>query len=386
MTEKLFYSNAYMSEFTASVLSCTRRSEDYAVELDKTAFFPEGGGQPGDTGFIGGAEVTDTVESDGRILHICRSACREGDTVACKVNFDYRFLNMQQHTGEHIFSGIIHSITGFDNVGFHMGSQFVTVDFNGKVSEQALERAEKLANAAVYADKPVEVFIPSEQELERLTYRSKKELEGDVRLVRIEGCDLCACCGTHVARTGEVGIIKAVSMINYKSGVRITLMIGSRALADYAGKNTAVHCAAAMLSAKPEELTVQVDRLLHRLEELKAENAAIKHELLCCKSAGCGAVVFDGEMNPDSARELCNLLADRLGTAAVFCGADDRGYKYTVISRTQDIRELCKGMNDALNGRGGGKADMVCGSLAAPQRAIEEFIADKIDNACTANI
>lgn len=374
MTQKLYYENQYIKEFTAGVVSCTEGKRGFEVILDKTAFFPEGGGQPGDTGFIDSAEVIDTVERGDDVVHICTKAV--SGEVECRLDFEKRFTNMQQHTGEHIFSGVLHSVCGYDNVGFHMGESCITVDFNGVVSADELGRIERLANEAVYKNIPVETICPSDGELEKYSYRSKKEISGQVRLTKIEGVDLCACCGTHVAFTGEVGIIKAVSMMNYKSGVRITLRIGRKALADYCEKNKNVLEISNLLKAKADEITPAVERVLAQLHEARYAYSTLKKELFALKAnEACGEkyIAFDDAGSADDARVFADLLAERVGIAAVFSGNDESGYKYAVVSRGQDVREIGKALNAACNGRGGGKPDMVQGSVAASKESIEEF-------------
>lgn len=374
MTQKLYYENQYIKEFDACVVSCTEGKRGFEVILDKTAFFPEGGGQPGDTGFIGDAEVIDTVERGEDVVHICTKAV--GGEVKCRLDFEKRFTNMQQHTGEHIFSGVLHSVCGYDNVGFHMGESCITVDFNGVVSADELAIIEKLANEAIYKNIPVETICPSDGELEKYSYRSKKEISGQVRLTKIEGVDLCACCGTHVACTGEVGIIKVISVMNYKSGVRITLQIGRKALADYCEKNKNVHEISNLLKAKTDEITHAVERVLAQLHEARYAYSSLKKELFALKSNeadGEKYIAFDDGGSADDARIFADLLAEKVGIAAVFSGNDEIGYKYAVVSRAQDVREIGKALNAACIGRGGGKPDMVQGSVAAAREAIEEF-------------
>lgn len=374
MTQKLYYENQYIKEFSATVVSCAEGKRGFEVILDKSAFFPEGGGQPGDTGYIGNARVIDTVESGEDVMHICSEAV-EGE-VECRLDFERRFLHMQQHTGEHMISGIIHSLTGFDNVGFHMGETSITVDFNGVVTAEILEKAELLSNQAIYKNIPVENLLPTDEELADYDYRSKKELTGQVRLTRIEGVDLCACCGTHVAFTGEVGLIKVISVMNYKSGVRITLQIGEKALEDYKGKNKSVLEISALLKAKAEEVVPAVERVMAQLQEARYQYSGLKKELFSYKIKdieGETVFMFDDGGSSDDARILGDMLAEKVKIAAVFSGDDENGYKYAIVSRTEDVRAIGKELNAVCNGRGGGKPDMVQGSVAATKAQIEEF-------------
>lgn len=376
MSERLYYEDVYLKEFTAQVVSCKESGGKYEIILDKTAFFPEGGGQPSDTGFIGEARVLDTREKDGEVVHFCSVAVPEGGEVKCKIDYERRFDHMQQHTGEHIFSGFVHSLCGFDNVGFHMGEKSVTVDFNGTVSPERLAEVERLANEAIYKNLPVETLLPSDEELCGYDYRSKKELEGQVRLVRIDGVDLCACCGTHVSHTGEVGMIKAVASSHYKSGVRITLLIGARALEDYGEKNASVYAISNMLCAKTEEVAPAVEHLREQLKTAQYQYTELKKRLFAaqCESvSGTLALRFDPSGSAEDARIFADMLADKAVTAAVFSGDDETGYKYAVVSRTEDVRTLGKELNAALCGRGGGKPDMIQGSVTAKKSEIESF-------------
>ena len=375
MTEKLYYTDQYIKEFEASVVSCVQAGNRYEVILDRTAFFPEGGGQPGDTGFINDAKVIDTIERDGTEIHICDKNI-SGKCI-CRLNWDRRFLNMQKHSGEHIFSGFLHHATGFDNVGFHMGEKEVTVDFNGFVSPEILENVEIQTNKAIYENIPVEALYPSTDELKNYDYRSKKEIRGQVRLVRIPGADLCACCGTHVARTGEVGIVKVVGCENYKQGVRITLAIGRNALDDYMEKNKSVAAISASLCAKTGEVAPAVEKLKEKLSETKYELSMVKRSLFVQKTENTGknmpVIFLEGE-NAEDARICADILADKVRIAFVFSGKDESGYKYSVISRTEDVRQTGKDMNEALNGRGGGKPECIQGSVASTAEEIKEYI------------
>lgn len=375
MTQKLYYENQYIKEFTANVLSCTEGKKGFEVVLDKTAFFPEGGGQPGDTGFIGSAQVVDTIESGDDVVHICSEAVETGEA-ECRLDFEKRFANMQQHTGEHIFSGILHSLSGFDNVGFHMGEHSITVDFSGVVPAEMLAEAERLSNEAVYKNIPVEALYPTDEELESYDYRSKKEIKGQVRLTKIGDVDLCACCGTHVAFTGEVGIIKVSSVMNYKSGVRITMQIGRKAFEDYCEKNKSAYEISNLLKAKIDEITPAVERVMAQLHEARMAYSSLKKDLFALKAneaSGEKYIAFDDGGSADDARIFADMLAEKVTIAAAFSGNDEIGYKYAVVSRTHDVRETGKAINAACSGRGGGKPDMVQGSVAATKEAIESF-------------
>lgn len=378
MTERLYYKDQYIKDFTAQVISCTEKDGKFEVVLDRSAFFPEGGGQPGDKGFIADAQVLVTVEKDGEVYHICDKAVALGKA-ECSLDFDYRFSNMQQHSGEHIFSGVIHAMCGCDNVGFHMGENYVTVDFNTAITPEQLAEAERLSNEAVFSNIPIVSLYPIGKEVEKYNYRSKKEIDGQLRLTQIGDVDLCACCGTHVRLTGEIGIIKAVSMAKYKSGVRVTLQIGRKALADYTEKNASVHAISNLLCAKTEEVAEAVEKLQARMRDADFRYAALKKELFAEKSknvSGEKCCIFDNGGSADDARIFADMLADKVKIAAVFSGSDENGYKYAIVSRTEDCRETGKLLNTACNGRGGGKPDMIQGSVTATKEKIESFFSE----------
>lgn len=378
MTERLYYKDQYIKDFTAQVISCTEKDGKFEVVLDRSAFFPEGGGQPGDKGFIADSQVLDTVEKDGEVYHICDKAVAL-EKAECSLDFEYRFSNMQQHSGEHIFSGVIHAMCGCDNVGFHMGENYVTVDFNTAITPEQLAEAERLSNEAVFSNIPIVSLYPIGKEVEKYNYRSKKEIDGQLRLTQIGDVDLCACCGTHVRLTGEIGIIKAVSMAKYKSGVRVTLQIGRKALADYTEKNASVHAISNLLCAKTEEVAEAVEKLQARMRDADFRYAALKKELFAEKSknvSGEKCCIFDNGGSADDARIFADMLADKVKIAAVFSGSDENGYKYAIVSRTEDCRETGKLLNTACNGRGGGKPDMIQGSVTATKEKIESFFSE----------
>ncbi len=374
MTERIYDNNAYISEFKAEIISCKNNGKTFEVQLDKTAFFPEGGGQPGDKGKIGNANVLDTIERNGEIIHICDSEV--SGEVNCELNWDLRFSNMQQHSGEHIFSGFTHKLTGYDNVGFHMGENEVTVDFNGYISPETLAEIEKLTNTAICENRKINIIYPTRDELKNYNYRSKKEIEGQVRLVEIEGADLCACCGTHVKLTGEVGLVKVISSMNYKQGVRITLRIGYKALEDYNEKNKSVLAISNSLKAKANEVSEAVEKLKDKLNETHNELNSIKKELFIAKCENVDEAkpyVFYSSSSADDARTLADILADKLKIAYAFSGDDSNGYKYAIVSRTEDLRETGKALNAALNGRGGGKPECIMGTVNATKSEIEKY-------------
>lgn len=377
-TQRLYYEDAYLQKFTATVTGCEAQKDGFTVTLDRTAFYPEGGGQPADHGILGDAKVLDVQEQGGRMLHTTDRLLEVGTTVEGIIDWPRRFLFMQQHTGEHIVSGITHRLFQWNNVGFHMGAQAVTVDFNGELTTDQIAQVEHLANQAVYENLPVQAEWPSKEELEQIDYRSKKELAGEVRIVTIPGYDCCACCGLHTAQTGEVGAIKVVAMQRYKGGVRVTLQFGSRALADYDEKLKSVTDISVLLSAKPEEVVGAVERLLSERDHLRQQVYQLQQEIFAQKVAAVPegqerVCFFEEGLSPDSLRNFCLALSERARTAVVFSGTDADGWKYAIAGK-EDVRPLGRALNQRFSGRGGGKAELVQGSVQGTRQAIESFI------------
>jgi len=378
-TIKLFYNDPYMTDFTGTVLSCEESKGSYAVVLDRTAFYPEGGGQPADHGILGGVVVTDTREKDGVIIHTCAAPLAVGESVTGTIDFDRRFDLMQQHSGEHITSGIICARYNCDNVGFHIGHDVITIDFNADISPADLPSIEAAANAYIWADHDIDIRFLSGEALEQATYRSKKFIPGEVRLVAFPGADCCACCGTHVTRSGQVGLVKLLSCQKFRDGVRIELLCGKRAL-DYCSavlsQNTKV---SQLLSAKVMDTAAAVERLQKelyalrgRVSELEEGDFDRKAELYADKG---NVLLFEGDMSAESVRKLCDAVLHRCGgRCAVFAGSDGN-YKYAIGEEGGDLRAFVKEMNAALSGRGGGKPNFAQGSSAAKKADIESFFA-----------
>lgn len=380
MTEKLFYEDSHRKEFEAIVLSCEPDGQFYKVVLDKTAFFPEGGGQYADTGTLGDAKVSDVREKDGIIYHKTDCALQKGQTVTGQLDWQERFEKMQQHSGEHIVSGIIHERFGYDNVGFHLASDYCTLDFDGPITKEELEEIEYEANKAVFENVEVTTFYPSKAELEKLQYRSKIEIEGQVRIVSIDGYDVCACCAPHVKYTGEIGLIKLVNMMNYKGGERLTMQCGFRALQDYDGKLEAIKAMSNLLCEKEEQVERAVVRLKEEQGVLKSKLIEQQQRLLAYKAEEIPVTehfvaVFDREITGNGPRELMNLLLDKGAVVCgVFAGTDEDGYRYVIGSKTEDVRPICKELNVQFAGKGGGKQEMVQGSLQGKQEEIEAVL------------
>ena len=377
-TEKLYYADPFLKEFTATVLDCQAGKNGYTVTLNRTAFYPEGGGQPADHGTLDGAAVTDVHEKNGVIFHNVDRAVEIGKTVSGFIDWARRFDHMQQHSGEHICSGLICGRYGCDNVGFHMGTDIVTIDFNADIPWEELLEIEGQANRYIQEDHPIDIQFHRGAELDAIDYRSKKPLEGDVRIVAFPGADCCACCGTHVLRSGQVGLVKFLSVQKFREGVRIELLCGQRAL-DYLSRTwEQAKTIGQHLSVKPVDAAAAVERLEGELSALKMRCAGLEEAVfagIAAEQAGKGNVLlFQPPMKPDSVRKLADAVSKACGgLAAVFAGEGSH-YAYALgRADGQDISAAVKALNGALHGRGGGRNGFAQGSVEAVQSAIEAF-------------
>lgn len=380
MTEKLYYLDSHMSEFEASVISCEPRGERWGVVLSRTAFFPEGGGQPGDAGTLGEAAVSDTWEQDGEIIHLCDRPLSPGRIVPGKLNWALRFARMQNHTAEHILSGLAYRLWGCCNVGFHMPEKDVTLDFDRELSARELELLEQKANETVWANVAVRAFFPTKEELTRLAWRQKKEPEGDIRLVEIAGVDLCACCVPHVARTGEIGAILLTDAMRHRGGMRLTMRAGAYALETVLRQKKDAQALSRLFSAPQDALPAAGERVLQELEEKKAAAAAAERDYAVLRGQTAekteGNLLFfeNRSFSTPAMRVLANAGAEKAGG---FCGVfagEDGAWRYVLCSRQRDLRGYSADFNRALGGRGGGSAEMIQGSCTAPRDTIESYI------------
>lgn len=379
MTEKLFYENSYIQRFEAEVLACEKQEGSYEIVLDKTAFFPEGGGQSADRGFLNGIPVSDAREKNGIVYHTTNQPIHPGTPVSGEIDFKERFSKMQQHTGEHIISGIVHRRFGWHNVGFHLGSEIVTMDFDGALNADELADIEYQANEIAFSNRKVEISYPAKEDLDKLEYRSKIEIEGQVRIVTIPGVDVCACCAPHVNYTGEIGMIKIVDAQKYKGGTRVSMLCGFRALHDYRTKERNINQISVVLSAKPdlsaeavvrqkEELQHDKDRMIYFQGKYIEEKAGRIPE---GGDGHIGMLLFEEDLDSGMMRKYVNLSVGKTdGISGCFVGDDLNGYRYVLGSETLDVRSISGEMNRDLHGKGGGKPGMVQGSVNGTKEQI----------------
>ena len=371
MTIRLYDTDSHCSEFEAEVLSCTTKEGKIEAVLDRTAFFPEGGGQKSDTGTLGAAQVLGVIERDGEVIHILSEEIPAGARVKGVLDYEQRFARMQNHSGEHIFSGLVHSRYGYDNVGFHLGDGEVTIDFSGPLTREQVEEVETEANRVVTANLPIEVFYPSAEEAAALPYRSKKEIGSSLRLVRIPGVDLCACCAPHVERTGEIGLIHITRVENYKGGTRLTMLAGSWALADYQRKENDAAAVSEALSAPRESLMPAVARLMEQeaagrneIYELWKQVVALK--LAGLKSEGRAVLLYENGMPSWAVRQYVNDAVAKLGGLVLAVFREKGSLRYIIgAGEGEDAKALGGKLNERFRGKGGGNAKMVQGSFGS---------------------
>lgn len=376
MTERLYDADSRLWSFSARVLACREAGGKFEVELDRTAFFPEGGGQCGDRGTLGGVRVLDTVERGDAVIHICEGPLPVGSETRGEVDAALRFRNMQMHSGEHIVSGIVHRLFGYDNVGFHLAEQ-ATLDFSGELSAADIDRVELLANEAVWTNIPVVARYPSPEELAGLEYRSKLDLTENVRIVSIEGVDVCACCAPHVSRTGEIGLIKIIDAMRHRGGMRLTMIAGKTAYLDYKLKTDQAAELSAMLSAPRDALPGAVRRVTEALDEARRQLADAAFAAARARAEALppteGAVcLFERDADPAVLRELVNLAVPKCAAAGVFTPCEG-GFRYIIGSERVDLRAASGIINAALGGRGGGRPTMIQGSCTASETDIRAF-------------
>ncbi|EGC03196.1 alanyl-tRNA editing protein [Ruminococcus albus] len=379
MTERL-YDNSKLTTFEATVTSCSPAGKYYELTLDRSAFFPEGGGQKGDVGLIDSVKVLDTYEKNGEVVHKCTAPIEAGMQVCGEVDADIRLRRMQNHSGEHLLMGVIHRKTGFENVGFHLGSDDVTLDLDGVIPTETLIECEFLANKAIAADLPVTISYPDSESLKTLEYRSKLEMTENVRIVTIEGVDVCACCAPHVASTGQIGIIKVLSAESYKGGTRLHILCGLDAFELIRNRMDELSAISRLLSAKPEKILEQTKRLIDENDALKRQLADIEQRKAAriisslSNSTRGSFCVFTEGLNTASMRDIANeavKLTD--GAAGIFC-QNENGWNYIIASDSLPLRSMSAQINSALNGKGGGSDKMLQGSCMAERTAIEDVI------------
>lgn len=380
MTRKLFYEDSHIKVFTAIVLSCEAVGGRYCIVLDQTAFFPGGGGQDPDTGKIGPASVACAFEKDGVIFHETDMPLEPGEAYACSLDWEKRFRRMQNHSGEHIISGIVFDRYGMNNVGFHMGDDCVTIDFDGELDRAQLDDIEEEANHVVASNAAILTEFPESETLKNMQYRSKIALSENVRIVTVAGYDRCACCAPHVSLAGEIGIIKVLDFMRHRSGIRLNLLCGLDALADYREKYRNIYDISGMLSAKQRDAAAAVSRLISEKETLEVSLGQMRRRIVALmaerlKPADGDTCLFEPDLDGDSLREIMNEgVKVTSGVFAGFSGSDGAGYRFIAGSERDDMSDFAAAMRAALGAKGGGSGRMIQGKVERSRAEIETFI------------
>ena len=383
-TRKLYYEDGLLSSFEANVITCEPRKKGFAVTLDATAFYPEGGGQPCDLGTLGGIPVLDVQEEGETVVHLCAEPLEPGAAVTGIIDMARRLDLMQQHSGEHIVSGIVSRRWGWHNVGFHMGAELITIDFDGPIDPAELPWIEAEANRAVWSDLPIRCWVPDPEELPNVTYRSKKALPWPVRIVEIPGVDSCACCGTHLPTTGRIGLVKLLSCVKFHQGVRIEMACGGRALAYLNGAFNQNKQVSQAFSAKIMETGEAARKMNARLAAAEYRCTGLERRIfdsIAENCAGKGDVVcFEPDLNPNGLRELADRIASVCGGMAAVFSENENGCNLCLMNKNGDVKDLGNALCKALNGRGGGKLGCFQGSLKANREQIEAFFAGRTNH------
>ena len=384
--KRLYYEDTSLTTFEATVTSCTQTaSGTYEITLDQTAFFPEEGGQGADSGTLQGHPVSDVQIRNKEIYHVLSVPLLPGEQVWGVVDAKQRFDYMQQHSGEHILSGLVHARFGYDNVGFHLGKEAVTLDFNGVITWEEIRILETEVNRIICQNLPIEITYPEPDALTSLSYRSKLELTEDVRIVTIPGVDCCACCAPHVAFTGQIGLLKVTDLQSHRGGVRINILCGERALREFTVHQDSVRNISAQLSVKQEAVADGVARLKEETLRLKDRANHLQARLLDLQAAmlpgpeiTSHALLFTGELDTIAIRNTVNTLcASYPGYCCLFSGNDTEGYRFIIGSSSSDCRQIATLLRERLGAKGGGTAPMVQGSVSATEQAIRDVLGDK---------
>ncbi len=386
-TEKIYETDGMCFSFHAEILSAEPYGDGYAVILSRTAFFPEGGGQTADTGYIGTARVRDVQIVNDDILHYTDALpeADENGEIFCRLDEKERFRKMQNHLGEHLLCGAIHRAHGYENVGFHLGADYMTFDVSGPMTAEEIYAAEIEANRAIAEDATVRCYVPEKDELKTLSYRAKSEkLEAAeaIRIVDVEGFDRCACCAPHLDRAGKVGLIKIVDAMHYKGGMRFSVFCGFDALADYDTRLSEIRALSSLFSAKPHEVVSAAEAKMEEIASLKGTIGAMRREIVSLKlrlidPTAENILLFEPDMDALSMREFATSGAEKTEKIfAVFAGSDEKGYRFTASAKNFPLKKLASEIKTKLGGKGGGSDQMITGQISAKEADIRAFFRD----------
>ncbi len=387
MTEKLYYQDSYNFSFEANIYQIIN-GDKIAVILDRTCFFPEGGGQKSDIGYIGNSFVYDVQEIDGIIYHYVKdlSDLECNKIYNCKIDGNIRFSRMQAHTGEHILSGLAYKYFGAENVGFHMDeTQLMTVDFDLPLSPEQVSFLENESNRCIYENHPVKSEIYTVEDAKNLRYRSKIEFSDYIRIVSISDVDMCACCAPHLNCTAQVGLLKILSCISHRGGVRLSLICGIAAFNDYKDKFKQILNISSMICSPHDKTDAGVEQLISQNKDIRKKISDQKERLF---NFICDSVTYEDfiimSFNDFNAEEL-RLLSNKLSSKSqygvfLFTGNDYNGYSYCFNSDIINSSDFLREMKASINATGGGKGNIIQGKIQCDKQSILDFLNEKRNN------
>lgn len=385
---KLYEKDSYLRENTTTVTYCRQVDNGYIIHLDETVFFPEEGGQYADSGFItlpdgSTAHILDARVNGDEIDYIVDTELDVGISCRCTLDWDLRFMRMQQHSGEHILSGLLYRMYGFNNVGFHLSDvDYVTLDTSGVLTATQISELEMLANEIVYSNVPIFDSYPDKDLLDNIQYRSKKAIDGQVRLITIGNSenivDICACCAPHVNTTAQIGIIKIFNYINYKGGMRIQFLCGKRAFAELCGEHEIIKNVALGFSTASSNIEKCISDLKAELVETKTKlSRIIENDLISqinnMKPDDIPCIFLDdvhGQYMKAAYNTLTIKYPDKY--VGVFLGDDVKGYRYHIGNPKLDSL-LIKEQLTQISAKGGGNSDMLQGKALSDANTIADF-------------
>lgn len=376
MTEKLYDTNPYQRTFQATIVSCTPCDKGYDIVLDRTLFFPEEGGQSCDKGTLNGINVFDVQIKNGEIHHYTKEKIET--KVEGKIDFDHRYYNMQHHSAEHILSGMVHQLFGYDNVGFHLGIDEVTADYNGSFNEAQIDILEQKVNEAII--KNIEIKYGYPDHVEQLSYRSKKEIKEAIRIVEIEGIDICACCAPHVKSTIEIQLFKIIKTMKFKRGTRIYFLCGQKAISDYQIKFKEAQKTSVLLKANINDTYNRILQLSNENQILKQECSKFKKEkvdMYLKTLEPCDSILLFEENMDFSIQKyfVSKLHTYVLKYAAVFV-KDKDGYRFLLFDHENALNYLNK-LKDHFIVKGGGNKEAIQGSVIASEEQIRKIMEEE---------
>lgn len=394
MTEKTYYREPYTETIVAHVTAVSSYKSMWAIQLDRTIFYPEGGGQPGDRGMIDDYAVIDTIKHHGDILHLVKEepSLELGSSVQCRIDWDNRYDYMQQHTGQHIISGVLYSALGIGTVSVHQGDEYTTIEIDRDgISEDEIMTVEEKANRIISRNLPVTYEERSDEEVAKIALRRAPKVKGMIRLVSIEECDLVACGGVHLHTTGEVQLIKCIGTESIRGRVRLIWKIGRRAIDDYRAKDRIVRELVTLYSARQCEIVAQARHRIDQVKELQMQVSSVEQKLAeiylagelakTSSAAGVAVVTFDATREaPGFLKRLVHAMpADRSAALCAVQEMEKGGLQWIMAVSGEaelDISRIRGELFPLIDAKGGGRPPVLQGmgkDVSGKDRFLEAF-------------